>query len=140
MARLVFKVLRMNPDIQTHVKKHPVYEKGEFVGARDEEIMFQTGLATDGATFQGELCEYTFTAPPGYVHTGDTILADNTAGLEILNVFVESGVNATAPVKHVPVPVASFNPNADENMPLLYPDGARSRLRTWTHCFASKRS
>ena len=25
------KVLRMSPDIQTHVKKHPVYEKGELV-------------------------------------------------------------------------------------------------------------
>ena len=78
----------------------------------------------DGTKFENELCEYTFSAPPGYVHTGDAITADTTTSMEILNVFVESGVNSSA---HVPLkvkPEVAFNPNADENMPLLYPDGS----------------
>ena len=57
-------------------------------------------------------------------HTGDAITADTTTSMEILNVFVESGVNSSA---HVPLegkPEVAFNPNADENMPLLYPDGS----------------
>lgn len=123
-ARLVYKVLRMSPDIQTRVKKHPVYEKGELTGLREEEILFQTGVAADGSRYENELCEYTFSAPPGYVHAGDTITADTTTSMEILNVFVESGVNSSAPVPLKVKPIEAFNPNADENMPLLYPDGS----------------
>jgi hypothetical protein len=124
MARLVYKVLRMSTDIQTRTKKHPVYEKGEFVGARDEEIVFQTGVAVDGTKFENDLCEYSFAAPPGYVHAGDTITADTTTSMEILNVFVESGANSSAPLKHVPLKVEPFNPNAaGDNAPFLTPEG-----------------
>jgi hypothetical protein len=124
-ARSVFKVLRVNPEIQKRVKKHPVYDRGELVSLRDEEILFQTGVAVDGTKFENELCEYSFSAPPGYVQPGDTITADVTTSMEILDVFVESGVNSSAPVKHVPERIVPFNPNAaGENQPFAAPEGA----------------
>jgi len=126
LANNQFIVLSVNPEIETKVKKWPAYVNGELVLQQDS-TQCQQGTATDGTAYDGEKTVFTFDAEPGTVEVGDTISGniDHQAPTRILNVFVERGKNAVAPLKFTSKPQAPIpDPNAPSGVSYSAPQGA----------------